>query len=193
MVLVVASEPIAVAAVVEPHGKPAGAEVIKVNKMLTDDQILPLCRCWAKRFLRQAKSLGGRREAFDELTNVAYAASKTLEKLEGASTTIMWALVRYLKVDRERLDQERVRLDSLRRGEVDPERWAEKKEEIERLERAVRTLEWDEVKIVELYYRYDKTYIEIGRLFNRTPEWARWKMLGVVKKLRKELGIGKEK
>lgn len=154
--------------------------------MLKDEEILPICRMWARRFLHQAKHLGrDQQDIYNELVDVGYAASKLLSSLEGASTWIMWVLVRYVKIPPEvRVDQ---RLH-MRATEASPCEICQRREEQNRLLHAVSSLTDDERAVIYKYYRDDLTLKQIGDQYDRSTTWVMNRIKAILDKLRKLIG-----
>lgn len=154
--------------------------------MLDDKDVLPICRMWARKFLRQASKSGGDLEdIYNELVNVGYASAKPLRTIEGASTWIMWILIDHVARPKRRKDDIRV---ISRDGEIDPALAAEKKEERQRLLKAVASLSDGERAIIYRYYKDDKTYAEIGGEMSRSSVWVMKRIREIVQRIRELMG-----
>lgn len=157
--------------------------------MLSDKDILPLCKKWASRFVDRAAHLGSPEDAFNELVNVAYCTAKPLSKLRGASSWIMWELVRYINTPSvERFKRGSFRISDLRKSQekfvLTPFQIAEMKDRQRSMIKAVTLLESEEIAIIKLYYAQSKTYKEIGEIFGCSGWWISKRMKKILKKLR---------
>lgn len=154
------------------------------NKMLKDRDILPICRRYARAFIKQAKHLGKPDDVFDELMNVAYVAAKQLNKNEGAATWIMWSLIKHTKIQTfEMIDR---RLLSHPRS-AQPDEFANRTEERELLLAAISKLDPTERALVYCYYRDGMTFRAIGKDLGFSGCWASKLIKDVVNKLREEM------
>lgn len=154
--------------------------------MLDDKDVLPICRMWARKFLRQALKTGGLdQDVFNELVNVSYAAAKPLRTLAGASTWIMWVLLEHVARPKRRVNDVRNFQSS---GELDPAIAAERKEESQRLLKAVAALSDGERAIIYQYYKDNKTHAEIGKEMSISSTWVRKRIKKIVEKIRELMG-----
>ena len=170
--------------------------------MLNDSELIPLCHTWARRFLRQAKHLGSRKDAFNELVNEAYVTTKGMNSISGASTHIMWALARIVRNPDERIlksleePSKRTKKDSSilvdkryrQREHSEPSSAElERKEQREKLLQEVDHLSWEQKKVIHLYYDQAKTFVEIGEITGFSREWARRTHNKALDELRKRM------
>ncbi len=141
--------------------------------MLKDEEILPVCRTIAKRFVRQGlKVIGGeRKDVLDELINAAYVHAKPLKDTHHLRTWIVWKLSEYVSSSRDvgaskhsgAVIDERVGL--IRSGEMDPSIIAEMNEERERLIGAMKKIDGARREMLMMRYRDEMTFPEIGEVY----------------------------
>lgn len=183
--------------------------------MLDDNELIPLCHRWARKLLPQAKHLGDRETAFNELVNEGYISAKGMTSISGASTVIMWSLIRFVKIkapkdlvfdssdnqinrassssepvtnrlkDGQPFIDKRVCYDSEEPSACD---CAIRKEQQRKLLRSILDLDETELIVILRYFRDEKTFIEIGEEFSLSREWARKKVNAVLEKLRFLIG-----
>ena len=162
--------------------------------MLKDDELIPICRSVAARFVADARLLKGPSDPFDELVNVAYASAKELRSLELARSTITWNIIHYISTPESSLRRrgKRARSDLIDRRKGirrSPERTP--LETIEALERsallvhAVAQLTPLEANVIYFRFRDGKSYREIGPLIGRSYEWVRMELPKILQKLRR--------
>ena len=141
--------------------------------MLTDDEIIPVCRMIAKRFLRQGlQVLGGVPEdVLNELTNVGYVYAKPLMDMHHIKTWIIWKMSEYLSSTRDvdgsihagaLVDKRRC---EMKNGEVDPAIAAEVTEERDRLIGAMKKIDTVKLEMLMMKYRDGMTFEAIGEVY----------------------------
>lgn len=161
--------------------------------MIPDDELIPLCKIFARKFARYAKHLGSRRDVLDELTNVGYVRGKELNNLKEANVAIIWELNRYVKLpQRDKVDQGRFRIADLRwqrsrRLEASAASIVEGKDELEMLRKFLLDLTPIQIDVIRLYYEKDKTFIEIGEIYGKSREWGRMLMKKTIEELRERM------
>ena len=166
--------------------------------MINDKHLIPLCKRLASRFVRQAAHLGAPDDVFDELVNVAYAAGKARSTIGEAHTWIMWELIHYVVMPMEAVDKLGVRIRrgcfrtvDLRRRYLDATPSAsdevEKKDELVKLFNLIMSLGHDDVIIICLRFGRERSFKEIGEIFNRSGWWASMRITKILERLRKEL------
>jgi RNA polymerase sigma factor (sigma-70 family) len=65
--------------------------------MLNDEDIIPICKRYAKAFQRQAMySITDPEEAYNDLFNEAYVVAKTCSSLDSVATNVKYHLISYL-------------------------------------------------------------------------------------------------
>jgi len=154
---------------------------------MNDKELIPLCERLAARFLKQAKHLGAPKDAFDELVNVAYVAGK-----EGRH--IIWELIEYVTkptispFDRRRRafrtgDRRRLYRDD----PASPEEIAEEKDDRRKAFELLSVMSPDDIVLICLYFGREKSYKDIGKIYNRSGWWVSLRIRGILDSLRKEM------
>ena len=163
--------------------------------MINDKHLIPLCKRLASRFVRQASQLGAPDDVFDEFVNVAYAAGKARSTIGEAHTWIMWELIHYVVMPMDGVDRRKKRgcfsTIDLRRRYLDAIPSAseelEKKDELIKLFNHIMSLGHDDIIIICLRFGRERSFKEIGEIFNRSGWWASMRITKILERLRKEL------
>ncbi len=152
---------------------------------MDDKELIPLCKRLARRFVRQAKHLGAPEDVFDELVNVAYVAGR-----EGRY--ILWTLVAYVTLPSNEVKRRAFRTGDGRAilrdvGERAPSEILEMDDDKERAFELITMLSPDDLVLICLYFGREKSYKDIGGIFDRSGWWTSLRIKSILSGLRKEM------
>lgn len=161
---------------------------------MNDKELIPLCKRLAARFVRQAGHLGAREDVFDELVNVAYVAGR-----EGRY--ILWELIHYvvlpsndvgmsgnIKRKRGAFRTADLRRNARELDEPSPLKLLEEKDDKRKAFDLMTMLSPDDLVLICLYFGREKSYKDIGRIFERSGWWVSLRIKSILENLRKEMG-----
>ena len=153
--------------------------------MLSDKEIMPICKRYARIFYCQAsKSHHIGPGAYDEMLNEAYVVAKKCSKLRVVAVNVKWALVRYVEkktfnktIDRriKKIENENALLA------------IEEKEQFELLSKAVSKLSTKEQYLIEYYFYRHLTLKEIAKEWSCSFQWVSQLLKQTLKKLKREI------
>jgi len=153
--------------------------------MIPDDQLIPICRKWAKRLKHLAKHLGSAADVIDELTNEAYQTAKSLDSIRLVHKTVMWRIIEFADKTSRAMDDKRLHQHTIYQEQ--PIEELIEKEDLIRLRAAMRKLHLSELKLIEAYFWDNKTFDDIARKARASKGSIWYKMQKVLTKLRREV------
>lgn len=165
------------------------------TQMLTDEEILILCKNHARNFLKY------RTASFDELVNVAFIKAKMKTDNISIKSSIIWALLDHTKylarTDQRKSNKSldpRVLLDKRivqKKHELNPQEILLLQEEQELLLKAVAKLKPEDRQLIYWHYRDNMTFTKIGEELCCSRTWASGMLKTILTNLRNKLNHAK--
>ena len=163
--------------------------------MLTDEEIKPICKRYARVFFRQAARTRhiGPECILEELFNEAFIIAKGCHHIRTVPTAIKWGLIKYIglpcSTKAKNPNKDKRKLSSLREtaDKITAEQIVERKEEYKLLSDAVGRLSDKEQYIIEYYFYRGLKLKEIAKIYGQSVQWISYLLKETLKKLEREI------
>jgi len=152
--------------------------------MIPDDQLIPICRSWARRLKHLVKHFSSSAEILDELTNEAYQKTKELEDIRLVHKTVMWRLIEYISSINKKMEDRRKQEFCQQEMPIDE---MIEDEMMDRLRTAIQKLSVSDLTLLRLYFWDEQTMEKIGRRLKVSKACVCSRMHNVLARLQKEL------
>jgi len=160
--------------------------------MIPDEILIPHCKRLAKKFLHQASHLGAPEDVLNELINVAYACGKAKDNIDQACSWMFWKLMHYVTMPSKEIKRGSFRLSDLRNikwdVEAPPDEIIQEEDLKDYLLKTLKTLPFDDLLLIILYYGKDKSFEEIGKILGISRFGVKKRNERILEEIRKKIG-----